>query len=330
MGRLAPVSDAQPPAEQGQPDRSGLAGQPVPVGAAPAGDPPPGSYPPPGYPPPTGSPPPGYPPPGYPPPGYPPPGYPPSPGSPPPGSPPPGYPPPTGYPPGPYGAVGYAPQRTSGFAIASLVLAVLWIGGLGSLLGLIFGIVALSRISKEQGRLGGKGIAIAGTVVGALGILVTTAIVVTAVMFVNNARTHVTVPVGSVVHLDANLAGGLSSIAVTSVQVVPSADLQPGPGFGHQFVAVDVRACAVSGGASTVLLRSGLSLQSSDGSTVQPAAVDARTPSIGASGTVPAGACAEGWVTFTPASGTTPTSVEFSWFFLDHVTWTVPAGSVPG
>jgi prepilin-type processing-associated H-X9-DG protein len=71
-------------------------------------------------------------------------------------------PPPPGQMPSAAGAQAL-PEKTSGLAITSLVLGVLGLcGGLTSLFGLIFGIVALSSISKSQGRLTGKGMAIAG------------------------------------------------------------------------------------------------------------------------------------------------------------------------
>lgn len=61
--------------------------------------------------------------------------------------------------------------RTSGLAIASLVLGLLWLIGLGSLLATIFGSLALGQISRSQGRLGGKGMAIAGLVLGIIGLV---------------------------------------------------------------------------------------------------------------------------------------------------------------
>ena len=92
----------------------------------------------------------------------------------------PGYwappPPPTsGMPLAPYpGAVPYAPgaaQPTNGFAIASLVLSIIWLVGLGSLLAVIFGIVARRQIRASGGRQGGDGLALAGLLIGILGIL---------------------------------------------------------------------------------------------------------------------------------------------------------------
>jgi hypothetical protein len=56
--------------------------------------------------------------------------------------------------------------RVSGLAVASLVLGLLWIGGLGSLLAVIFGAVALHQIRLARGRLTGTGLAVAGLVLG--------------------------------------------------------------------------------------------------------------------------------------------------------------------
>lgn len=66
-------------------------------------------------------------------------------------------------PPPVYRAVG----RTNGFAIASMVLGILWIWWVGSLLALIFGIIALKQIEARGDE--GKGMAIAGVVLGAIG-----------------------------------------------------------------------------------------------------------------------------------------------------------------
>jgi hypothetical protein len=84
--------------------------------------------------------------------------------------PPPGYPPPApGYRPAPQ-APGFVPvTSTNGLAIASLVLGILWLFWLGSLVGLILGLVALKQIKNRN--QGGRGIAIAGVVLGILGLV---------------------------------------------------------------------------------------------------------------------------------------------------------------
>jgi len=69
-----------------------------------------------------------------------------------------------------------APPITSGLAITALVLSVLWIGGLGSVLAVIFGIVALSQIRSSSGQKRGKALATSGLVIGALGLVAAVAL----------------------------------------------------------------------------------------------------------------------------------------------------------
>lgn len=62
-------------------------------------------------------------------------------------------------------------SKTSGMAIASLVLGVLGFFGITALVGLILGIVALVKVNRSQGRLAGNGFAIAGICVSAFMLL---------------------------------------------------------------------------------------------------------------------------------------------------------------
>lgn len=59
-------------------------------------------------------------------------------------------------------------QRTNGMAIASLVLGIVWVWWLGSILAVIFGYVALGQI--KQRNEGGRGMAIAGIILGFVGV----------------------------------------------------------------------------------------------------------------------------------------------------------------
>ena len=139
------------------------------------------NFPPPDYTPPMEYPAPGDAQPGYPPPPYPgPPGYgagsypPPQYGTPPPGytPPPPGYGPlPTGYPASEYSAYGPPAQKTNSMAIASLVASCIgFLCWLGSIAGIVLGIVALNQI--KQTREGGHGLAVAGIAIGAVSLIV--------------------------------------------------------------------------------------------------------------------------------------------------------------
>ncbi|HEV8194731.1 MAG TPA: DUF4190 domain-containing protein [Ktedonobacterales bacterium] len=112
---------------------------------------------------------------------------------------PPSYPPPSSYPPPPSSYPESAPQyapppqtygyaappmapATSGWAIASLVCAILGI----SLLAIIFGYVGRNEIRNSGGRITGDGLALAGLIIGwieiALGVLVGVGIVLLAVI----------------------------------------------------------------------------------------------------------------------------------------------------
>jgi hypothetical protein len=68
------------------------------------------------------------------------------------------------------------PQRptTDGLAVASMVLGIVWLYWIGSILAVIFAGVAIKRINASNGWRTGKGMAIAGLVLGivALAVLV--------------------------------------------------------------------------------------------------------------------------------------------------------------
>ncbi len=66
--------------------------------------------------------------------------------------------------------VALTPQKTNGMAIASLVLGILWIWWVGSVLALIFGYVGKRQIDDSRGTQGGRGMAVAGIVLGWVGV----------------------------------------------------------------------------------------------------------------------------------------------------------------
>lgn len=84
---------------------------------------------------------------------------------------PPGY-PPAGYVPYP------VPTRTNGFAIASLVLGIVWVYWIGSILALVFGYIAKNQIDRSGGTQTGRGMAIAGIVLGWIGVAVLLVLIV--------------------------------------------------------------------------------------------------------------------------------------------------------
>lgn len=100
--------------------------------------------------------------------------------------PPPGYgayPPPAYGQPYPYAYYPIARLGTNGFAIASMVLGIVWIYWIGSILAIIFGHVALSQIERSHQE--GRGMAIAGLVLGYIGLVVLVVVIVFAVALSN-------------------------------------------------------------------------------------------------------------------------------------------------
>jgi hypothetical protein len=89
-----------------------------------------------------------------------------APGSPPPAPPyfAPSYAPPPGYAPPPVG------QTTNGLSVASMVLGIVWVFGIGSILAVIFGFVARKQIKDSAGRQSGGGMALAGIILGFVGV----------------------------------------------------------------------------------------------------------------------------------------------------------------
>ena len=83
-----------------------------------------------------------------------------------------GYgPPPSGYPAPDYSAYGRPAQKTNSMAIASLVASLVgFLCWLGSIAGIVLGIVAINQI--KQTREGGHGLAVAGIAIGAVSLIV--------------------------------------------------------------------------------------------------------------------------------------------------------------
>ena len=90
----------------------------------------------------------------------------------------------------PYGAV---PGSTSGLAIASMVCGIVgiffcYLAGLLGVPAVICGHMALGRISQSPVPIGGRGMAITGLILGYLGILISLAFVVMAVVAISNSK----------------------------------------------------------------------------------------------------------------------------------------------
>ena len=62
------------------------------------------------------------------------------------------------------------PPRNNQFAMASMVLSISWVFFIGSILGVIFGHLAMQQIAESEGREVGRGNAMIGLIVGYAGL----------------------------------------------------------------------------------------------------------------------------------------------------------------
>jgi hypothetical protein len=227
-----------------------------------------------------------------------------------------------------------APRSTNGLAIASLVLSLLWIGGLGSLLAVVFAFVSRRQIRESRGTQGGDGLAIAGLVIGLFGLVMTVligiALAITVTSFNGfhlnlNGRTDV-VRYGQTVTLPANellAPPGLATITVDSL-TVPAASSVQGvqPQSGTEFAVAQVQVCAGPGGMQDAApdLATGFDLAFPGGQTVF-ASADATKPGLDEINALGAGRCSTGFITFQIAVGSTPKGVQYTGGFPVQYQW---------
>jgi hypothetical protein len=67
--------------------------------------------------------------------------------------------------------VPHGQRRTSGVAITSLVLSILWIAGIGSVAAIILGFISQRRTKRSAGAKGAADVATAGIVIGVAGLV---------------------------------------------------------------------------------------------------------------------------------------------------------------
>lgn len=77
---------------------------------------------------------------------------------------------------------------TNGKAVAAPVLSILWLGGLGSVLAVGLGLLARRELRRDDRRQSGEGLAIAGVVLGVVGLVVPLGLVAIAVPALLNQR----------------------------------------------------------------------------------------------------------------------------------------------
>lgn len=245
-----------------------------------------------------------------------------------------GYLPPNGLPSrggdGPPG--GYALRSgTSGLAIASFVLSLLWFGGLGSLLAVIFGVRSRRAIRDSGGALSGAGLAVAGLVLGATGLVGGIIVWVSvaeigsnAANVVHRALTPRTLALGQTAAVSDTTPGGIDLVTVFSVTYpVTSQDpLDPTPEAAKQFAAADVEMCAGPGGSQNGPNPLEFSLVFASGDRVPATLGDIREPAVADVHALRPGQCVRGFVPFEIVQGTHPSTIEYG--LINAFQWTLP------
>ncbi len=142
------------------------------------------------------------------------------------------------------------PSSTSGKAIASLILGILPLSVLSSIPGVILGHLALSDIKKSAGRLSGKGMAIAGLILGYMGIALFP--ISMAIMIPNLLRAR----------MAANESAAVGSMRIINTAQISYQSMYPEAGYAATLSALGSAspgACASPSAANACLIPFALS-----------------------------------------------------------------------
>jgi Domain of unknown function (DUF4190) len=120
---------------------------------------------------------------------------------------------------------------TNGMAIASLVLGLLWLGGTGSLLAIIFGFIGRGQINRRGQD--GRGMAVTGIVLGFIGLASTLIWVIVLVSAGLSAKTMAA-------EIEANPTSNGHTIASVTCTHVPGSPTDPdGRTYNYQCTGYD-------------------------------------------------------------------------------------------
>lgn len=170
-----------------------------------------------------------------------------------------------------------------------------------------------------MGRGAARGWAIAGLVIGALGLILTVAVS----LAIKNAVVAATYPYGQTVSTDDGITG-FTSVTVYSVTTGLHGQQTSGilPGT---FAAADVQVCVGSAGMPDVSEHLAFFLLKMSGGSLLPAEteVTSQSPSLWHSGVQwPANQCQRGYISFLVPSGETPQGVRYNGDILHPIEWT--------
>jgi hypothetical protein len=217
-------------------------------------------------------------------------------------------------------------------AVVSLVLSLLWLAGLGSILAVIFGLVARHQLRTSKAAEEGEGIALAGVIIGAFGIL---GAVLTAALLIQldkhvieafSPQTNV-LQMGQAASLQwIDAASGVRKVTIYSFESPVTSANAPKLKGGKVYAVADVQVCAGATGASASDFMVMLDLPMPG--TLPPSSstkTDARQPALSAVGTIGPNACVRGFVTFAIPGSVRPTTIEYLGVFHSY-RWKIAPG----
>lgn len=140
-------------------------------------------------------------------------------------------------------------EETSGFAIASLIFGLPFLFFPLSIVAIVFGHISLSQIKKSAGRLGGKGLAIAGLVLGYFGIaMIPLILIIAAIAIPNLLRARIA----------ANEAAAVNSVRQISAAQVSYQTQFPTVGFAPDLHSLGCATPNSTNPAAACLIDNGL------------------------------------------------------------------------
>lgn len=214
------------------------------------------------------------------------------------------------------------PSRgTSGMAVASFVLSLVWIAGVGSILAVVFAVGALRRIGRSGGTMGGNGLAVAGLtlgIVGLLGAVLFWIFVVAIGQGVQQAAREfdhrtVTVDKGQPVNLPEDEGSSIRTVTLLSLMypVPPPSEFER-PAPGKELAVAEIQVCAGPSGSQTGPVTLLFELVFPNGQEVGESFFEAKGPSLSRIDALGANQCGQGFITYEIASGTEPQLLRYS------------------
>jgi hypothetical protein len=205
----------------------------------------------------------------------------------------------------------------------------------------ILAIQARRSIQRSNGTETGAGLAIAGLVLGIVGLIgavVTTALVVAVGITANNAardaiqqftNRRVEVPAGRTVTVttsDFSFDAGIKTVTVFAV-IGPVSGQSPAdvPEPGKEFAVADIQICTGSAGSQQGPMGSLFNLVFPGGDRVSPSGAFGKPPNLLELRGLGPGQCSRGYVTYEITVGTSPSSVSYGLDPLRSYEWRLPA-----